>query len=381
MCTGFDILPSIHRAIQAPLTQVIIVPYNEKALAEFASDTPEIHLERLVLQLQVWTEDMLAPATRPAADVVDCVSGDCGPIKPAQPSSLSSAADPRDDNNAVNPASTSVASMTESAEHRLSSSLAKSGWSDVQFIGKGAHGLVFRAISTDGEVQALKWLPTSSAQQIISESNTLRALSGNPHLTAWRGAELVEGLGWVLIMPFYRSDTIAALAARYSPSEYIVPFMQQLLMGLRELHEAGWAHCDVKPSNFRYDHCTQHGVLVDLGLALRVSNPQTLSERSSAANNDPLVDALSQSARRRTHVPAPASKRATPQYQTLHSATHIGTVQFRSPEALMGAGNWTQQSDVWAAGLVLCQLMSAGKPLWTSDNNADTLLEVRAADL
>lgn len=44
-------------------------------------------------------------------------------------------------------------------------------------------------------------------------------------------------------------------------------YMRDLFRSLKDIHQRGIIHRDVKPANFLYDYESETGVLVDFGLA------------------------------------------------------------------------------------------------------------------
>lgn len=58
--------------------------------------------------------------------------------------------------------------------------------------------------------------------------------------------------------------------------------MRDLFRSLKDIHQRGIIHRDVKPANFLYDYESETGVLVDFGLAevsrVRVTDTRRLAD-------------------------------------------------------------------------------------------------------
>ncbi len=42
--------------------------------------------------------------------------------------------------------------------------------------------------------------------------------------------------------------------------------------------------------------------------------------------------------------------------------THIGTLEFTAPETLQGYASYTEQVDMWSAGIILYYILSGNTP-------------------
>lgn len=351
-----SILSNIHSRIRADEeTQLIFVPWNETAIASWASESADAHFERACLQLDDILRTVLG-GSRDCPEVISIRSEDTQP----------------DNGKACkSPAQPALALPTATPTARLMRWLVARGWTDISFIGRGSYGRVFRASSPDGTVRALKWLPTASDHQVSRELQPLQTFAGRPHLPELIDNLFCDSLGSVLVMTYHHGDPISELIQR-GGSDLAQPYIQALLQSLAELHDAGWTHGDVKPSNFIYSDATRTGTLIDFGLADRARQPPHIE----ALPHDPLQNVLVKSRRRRKQTDLTPLALSKVPVRSFDAATRIGTPGYRCPEALMGTAPLTTAADIWAAGLIFLALLSGRSHVWRCESNAENLLEV-----
>ncbi|KAJ4452672.1 hypothetical protein PAPYR_13102 [Paratrimastix pyriformis] len=93
------------------------------------------------------------------------------------------------------------------------------------------------------------------------ERAALAAVSGDPHFPHLLAAD--RGTFTLLITP---------LCAR-CPPRYTAEMVAEYVAGLQRLHEAGLAHMDVRPSNLMISQPNRTPLILDLGLACRLTDP------------------------------------------------------------------------------------------------------------
>ncbi|HEX5657763.1 MAG TPA: serine/threonine-protein kinase, partial [Polyangiales bacterium] len=133
--------------------------------------------------------------------------------------------------------------------------------------GGGGEGQVFAARDTVGQTRvALKCLNSVRAGEQAALQHEFRALSHivHPNLVSMQELFCVDG-AWFFTMELLEgSDVVQHVAAR--PAE-IRDVLRQLLSGLAAMHDAGFVHRDVKPSNVLVEP-SGRVVLVDFGLVV-----------------------------------------------------------------------------------------------------------------
>jgi predicted Ser/Thr protein kinase len=188
----------------------------------------------------------------------------------------------------------------------------------VSLLGRGAMGEVYRAEDLKlGQPVALKLVATSAARgdehvrRSLAEVRLARVIA---HPNVCRVYDIGEADGWCYIsMELVDGETLASLLRRIGrlPAEKALDMARQLCAGLAAAHDCGVLHRDLKPSNIMVDGRGRIRIL-DFGLAVP-SGEWTIGE--------------------------------------------IGTPAYMAPEQLV-AGRATEQTDLYALGLVFYELYS-----------------------
>jgi serine/threonine protein kinase len=176
---------------------------------------------------------------------------------------------------------------------------------------------------------------------VIHEVGEASALGGDPYMAL----EYLEGQ---TLRQWLREHAAIAGAQAPVPPGRAVALMLPVVRALAYAHERGLVHRDLKPENVML---TRSGVIkvLDFGIArlLRASGPD--EEDAGDGVPDRAAD--------------PDSGPATLPPGTRSSAL-IGTLPYMSPEQ-MNAGAIDARSDVWAAGIMLFELVTGRHPMPT----------------
>jgi len=115
----------------------------------------------------------------------------------------------------------------------------------------------------------------AAAQAILRESEVLGSVS-SPHLVALEASGTVGGLPFIALDHLRGSalDRILASVGALAESETRA-IARDILGALAALHEAGWVHGDVAPSNIVIDE-TGESRLIDFGIARRKGDARAL---------------------------------------------------------------------------------------------------------
>jgi len=202
-------------------------------------------------------------------------------------------------------------------------------------VGAGGMAVVYSAVHVDsGTAAALKLLPLGWGEapelreRLAREASALQALDHRHVVKVLEVGEVDAHLGGgcFLAMEWLPHGLDRVLRARYPEPLAPLPALritQQVAEGLQAVHEAGFIHRDVKPSNImlRMDGTP---VLTDFGLI------------------------------------APAGTRAAIERLT---ATNVfmGTADYMAPEQVQGAGVEIR-SDIYALGVVLYEMLAGYVP-------------------
>ena len=215
-------------------------------------------------------------------------------------------------------------------------------------LGRGGQAVVWRAHDErlDREV-ALKLLVGESAAQPVSQwLHEARAVSrlAHPHIVPVFEADEIDGQPF-LVFELVSGRTLAEALRRNGamPQRQAVELMLGVIDALRAAHDHGIVHRDLKPSNILVD-AEGRAKVMDFGIAAR------LTPTSAGAA---VVDGL--------------------------EGCIVGTPGYLSPEAAAGSTP-SPQMDVFAAGLVLGELLSGRRLLVERDARA-ALRRVQREDL
>eukprot|EP00549_Striatella_unipunctata_P015260 CAMPEP_0118678962 /NCGR_PEP_ID=MMETSP0800-20121206/3516_1 /TAXON_ID=210618 ORGANISM="Striatella unipunctata, Strain CCMP2910" /NCGR_SAMPLE_ID=MMETSP0800 /ASSEMBLY_ACC=CAM_ASM_000638 /LENGTH=398 /DNA_ID=CAMNT_0006574889 /DNA_START=39 /DNA_END=1235 /DNA_ORIENTATION=+ len=214
-------------------------------------------------------------------------------------------------------------------------------------IGKGASGKVYRVLSRDCRVLALKKIKITNIDRKAMEGykneiNLLKRLRGNPSIIQLVDSEIdptrkqvfvVMELGEVDLNHVLQQQKLAmnkegSNTPRVSLNlNFIRLTWQQMLKAVHSIHEERIIHGDLKPANFLFVRGALK--LIDFGIAKAIQSDDTTN---------------------------------------IYRESHIGTPNYMSPEALdAGGGDGPRikigrASDIWSLGCILYQMVFGRTP-------------------
>ena len=194
-------------------------------------------------------------------------------------------------------------------------------------IGAGGMGVVYKAQDLRlGRFVALKFLPpqlmrdSDAKQRLFAEARAASALDHANVCTIYDVEELPDGRAF-LAMAFCDGETLTARLERGAiPADEAARLALQIARGLARAHQAGIVHRDVKPGNIMVTREGEAKIL-DFGIAKTAGGPDLTK-----------------------------------------TGTTVGTIAYMAPEHVRG-GAADEQSDVWALGVVLYEML-AGRRLF-----------------
>ena len=193
-------------------------------------------------------------------------------------------------------------------------------------LGGGGMGVVYKALDTKlNRHVALKFLPPEltrdddARERFILEAQAASALDHPKICTIHEIDATPEGHQFIA-MAYYEGETLKKRIARGPlPVAEALDIAMQVAQGLSKAHDAGIIHRDIKPANLMF---TKDGLvkIVDFGIAklLGVTGPT-------------------------------------------QTGTTLGTVSYMAPEQINGE-EADQQTDVWALGAVLYEMLTGQTP-------------------
>jgi len=212
----------------------------------------------------------------------------------------------------------------------------------VQKLGKGAYGIVWRAIDKRSrETVALKKIfdafqNATDAQRTFREIMFLQEMSGHEHIvTLLNVLKADNDRDIYLVFEFMETDLHAAIRANILQDIHKQYIMWQSLKALKFMHSAELLHRDMKPSNLLLNSdCLMK--VADFGLArsLRDSDIQ-------GGTTQTLTD-------------------------------YVATRWYRAPEILLGSNRYTFGVDMWSMGCILAEMIS-GKPIFPGASTINQL--------
>ncbi|XP_048481798.1 cell division cycle 7-related protein kinase [Plutella xylostella] len=286
---------------------------------------------------------------------------------------------------------------------------------------------------------AIKHLvPNTHPARVEHELRCLQEMGGQDNII---GVELclrhVDTI--VFVMPYIPHRKFSEYVSSMDAQE-LRDYLKALFVALKRVHSFGVIHRDVKPSNFLYDRENKRYLLVDFGLAQRISPPPPAvpppppphpppahansnirkrlrdEEQSPPAAKrvalDLTVRGRGEAAREGEHAARGRGERREPALQLPAApppaansevkrppcacagvgavcaacagragarACRAGTGGFRPPEVLLKYPHQGPAVDMWAAGVVLASVLSARYPFFRAADDAGALAEL--ADL
>ena len=217
-------------------------------------------------------------------------------------------------------------------------------------IGAGGMGAVFKAYDKKlHRIVALKVLPNEYLTQqdrrrrFFQEARAASALN-HPHiLTVYEVGE--ENGKPYIAMEYVEGDTLRQkIEARELKIRQTLDIAIQISDGLAKAHELGIIHRDLKPENLMISR-DGYAKILDFGLAKLVAQ----RERALAAD----------------------SEQKTLLRVNTESGTLLGTVNYMSPEQLLGQ-RVDRRCDIFSLGVVLCEMLTGSCP-FVNDNRIDTM--------
>lgn len=194
-------------------------------------------------------------------------------------------------------------------------------------IGQGGNGIVWNATDEDGDSYAIKLLERQNTEKVLKrfENETFFCMK-NTHKNIVPILDYgTDGEEYVFyVMPLYKQTLRDRIRAGLS-HEDIMPIFTGIIEGLSFAHKKGTIHRDIKPENILFEENSNVPIIADFGIAhFSPDNKATFIE---TAKDD-----------------------------------RMANFQYAAPEQRKRGGISVEQTDIYAAGLILNEMFTGEVP-------------------
>lgn len=194
-------------------------------------------------------------------------------------------------------------------------------------IGQGGNGIVWEATDEDGDNYAIKFLERQNTEKVLKrfENETFFCMK-NSHKNIVPILDYgTDGEEYVFyVMPLYKQTLRDRIRAGLS-HEDIMPIFTGIIEGLNFAHKKGTIHRDIKPENILFAENSNVPIIVDFGIAH--FSPENKATFIETAKGD-----------------------------------RMANFQYAAPEQRKRGGISVEQTDIYAAGLILNEMFTGEVP-------------------
>ena len=215
----------------------------------------------------------------------------------------------------------------------------------VSHLGDGAWGSVYEVIRlSDNRPLALKVVTRArsgaEAARVAREAEIGARLS-HPHLVSIVDVGVARGGTPFLVMELIRGGSIEDHRERFGDVAWALPLLAGIARGLSALHRAHIVHRDLKPANvlLEGDGDRLTAKLADFGFALVHTLEDVVSD----------IDVMGMT---------PGANAIPDAIALTHASAIVGTPAYMAPEAVRGARLVGPPSDVFAFGMMACEMLT-----------------------
>ncbi|KAH0741459.1 hypothetical protein KY290_034502 [Solanum tuberosum] len=232
-------------------------------------------------------------------------------------------------------------------------------WKKLYVLGSGCFGKVYYAVKMDPfsscahDVVAVKCADVSRSSSLQLEAQVLATLKGSPHVVQFFGSDISLDnniLTYNLYLEYASAGSLHDLIVNSKrgilslPEKQVVYLTYQLLKGIQDVHNTGWVHCDIKPTNvliFKYaQHIGLHLKLSDFGMSSKIAQGMTYTTGTVMSNR--------------------------------------GDLAYAPPESLTSSFPG-KAYDIWSLGCTVSEMMT-GYQVWVYRNNNDLQWNIMYGD-
>lgn len=198
-------------------------------------------------------------------------------------------------------------------------------------ISRGSYGIVYRARDKrNDEIVAVKEEVHGLCRSTSTEIDILKTLPRHPCIVELK--KVVMGSGVFVVMEYMEYDLVRLRGAWRQPFELIEIkyLMEEIVKGVRFLHDEGVMHRDLKPSNILFSEKNGQIKICDFGLSAPLGTTKA------------------------SYCP------------------RVGTRWYKAPELLRGSWTYSSAVDMWAVGCIMAELV-LDQVLFPGPSEADQL--------
>ncbi|KAE9554148.1 hypothetical protein FO519_002628 [Halicephalobus sp. NKZ332] len=261
---------------------------------------------------------------------------------------------------------------------------------DLQLIGKGAFGIVYRARcrSDESKIVAIKEIlkkkvsdPMNAA---VCEITLVKELGGKRNILPTIATHESRGsmdMGNFVVMEYFPHDPFQDVI-KIINSEEIIHYGVNLISALEYLHANLIIHRDVKPDNFLYNRAQRRYALIDFGLSQRYNKNIDRAEELKKKFKDGASVSPGQK-RNRIQMPCSCDSVMTEpctscKMKEKFVVNKAGTPRFLAPEVLIGSAKQTTKMDIWAVGMILFYMVVRNYRFFAARDELAMILELSA---
>ena len=188
----------------------------------------------------------------------------------------------------------------------------------------GLHSTIYKAKREDGSLVAVKVMMPHMLTAPHDAEREVRLLqrAASPYVVPLLETFRLEGGRLIIVFPFLKHDFEHLLRRDMLTASQVRSHLRDMFKALAHLHELGMIHRDIKPSNILMDSPEGPACLADFGI----------SWKENDSTSEPADDKI----------------------------TDVGTTCYRAPEILFGFREYGVALDLWAAGCVVAEAITAG---------------------
>jgi serine/threonine-protein kinase len=214
----------------------------------------------------------------------------------------------------------------------------------IRQLGAGGMGTVYEVErAADSRRLALKTLRGVGSPEVMARfarEAQIAASIEHPNLVSVLDVGIDGGL--FLVMPLVAGGSLEHARKQFGDPAWARPFLTQIASGLVALHERGIIHRDLKPGNVLL--AGDVAMISDFGLSSLADAPQVATIQSTSMAHGALADT------------------AAPNAPLTRLGDVFGTPMYMAPELSRGTKEATSAIDVFAFGVMACEMMSGRPP-------------------